>query len=167
MKNSLYLCSRKTFGAVMKAKMLLHKRTNATSGKKAHNENQFIKIGRVRLHSWMNEKLPAADIIISEREIVHIAHKHSHELSSLGMEAYNYVTMIINQSNEVRKDSRDALFFVVSGARKTDSDLEQCAVVELKIEWMGKKKVYVIKSARPMNWGRLRKIELVCVKPRS
>ncbi len=34
-------------------------------------------------------------------------------------------------------------------------------------EWMGKKKVYVIKSARPMNWGRLRKIELVCVKPRS
>lgn len=88
-------------------------------------------------------------------------------IASLGMEAFNYVTMIINQSNEVRKDDRNALFFVVSGARKTDSDLEQCAVVELKIEWMGKKKVYVIKSARPMNWGRLRKIELVCVKPRS
>ena len=35
------------------------------------------------------------------------------------------------------------------------------------MEWMGKKRVYVIKSARPMNWGRLRKIELVCVKPRS
>ena len=44
---------------------------------------------------------------------------------------------------------------------------KQCAVVELKIEWMGRKRVYVIKSARPMNWGRLRKIELVCVKPRS
>ena len=38
---------------------------NATSGKKAHNESHYIKIGRVRLHSWMNEKLPAADIIIS------------------------------------------------------------------------------------------------------
>jgi hypothetical protein len=37
----------------------------------------------------------------------------------------------------------------------------------IQLEWMGKKKVYVIKSARPMNWGRLRKIELVCVKPRS
>lgn len=152
---------------MIKANIQLHKRTNTTNGKKAHNESQFIKIGRVRLHSWINEKLPAADIIISEREIVHIANKHSHELASLGMEAFNYVTMIINQSNEVRKDDRDALFFVVSGARKTDSDLEQCAVVELKIEWMGKKKVYVIKSARPMNWGRLRKIELVCVKPRS
>ena len=151
----------------MKAKLMLQKRTNATSGKKAHNESQYIKIGRVRLHSWINEKLPAADIIISEREIVHIANKHSQELAALGMEAFNYVTMIINQSNEVRKDDRDAFFFIVSGARKTDSDLEQCAVVELKIEWMGKKKVYVIKSARPMNWGRLRKIELVCVKPRS
>ena len=157
----------KTYHKEMKAKLLLQKRTNAISGKKAHNESQFIKIGRVRLHSWINEKLPAADIIISEREIVHIANKHHQELALLGMEAFNYVTMIINQSNEVRKDDRDAFFFVVSGARKTDSDLEQCAVVELKIEWMGKKKVYVIKSARPMNWGRLRKIELVCVKPRS
>ena len=145
----------------------LPKRSNASSGKKAHNESQFIKIGRVRLHSWINDKLPAADILISEREIVHIANKHSHELASLGMEAFNYVTMIINQSNEIRKDDRDALFFIVSGQRKTDSDLEQCAVVELKIEWMGRKRVYVIKSARPMNWGRLRKIELVCVKPRS
>ena len=145
----------------------LPKRSNANSGKKAHNESQFIKIGRVRLHSWINDKLPAADILISEREIVHIANKHSRELASLGMEAFNYVTMIINQSNEIRKDDRDALFFIVSGQRKTDSDLEQCAVLELKIEWMGRKRVYVIKSARPMNWGRLRKIELVCVKPRS
>lgn len=151
----------------MKSSATLHKRNNATSGKKAHNESQYIKIGRVRLHSWINEKLPAADILISEREIVHIANKHKQELASLGMEAFNYVTMIINQSNEVRKDDRGALFFVVSGARTSDSDLEQCAVVELKIEWMGRKKVYVIKSARPMNWGRLRKIELVCVKPRS
>ena len=145
----------------------LPKRSNANSGKKAHNENRFIKIGRVRLHSWINEKLPAADILISEREIVHVATRHSQELASLGMEAFNYVTMIINQSDEVRKDNRDAFFFIVSGTRKTDSDLEQCAVVELKIEWMGRKRVYVIKSARPMNWGRLRKIELVCVKPRS
>jgi len=145
----------------------LARRSNASSGKKAHNENQFIKIGRVRLHSWMNEKLPAADILISEREIVHVANKHRQELASLGMEAFNYVTMIINQSDEIRKDNRDALFFIVSGARHSDSDLEQCAVVELKMEWMGKKRVYVIKSARPMTWGRLRKIELVCVKPRS
>lgn len=66
--------------------------------------------------SWINEKLPAADILISEREIVHIANKHSQELALLSMKAFNYVTMIINQSNEVRKDSRDALFFIVSGA---------------------------------------------------
>ena len=145
----------------------LAKRSNATSGKKAHNENQFIKIGRVRLHSWMNAKLPAADILISEREIVHVANKHRQELALLGMEAFNYVTMIINQSDEIRKDNRDALFFIVSGSRQSDSDSEQCAVAELKIEWMGRKRVYVIKSARPMNWGRLRKIELVCVKPRS
>ena len=118
----------------MKTSSKLPKRSNAASGQKAHNESQFIKIGRVRLHSWINEKLPAADILISEREIVHVAHRHSQELASLGMEAFNYVTMIINQSDEVRKDNRDALFFIVSGARQSDSDLEQCAVVELKME---------------------------------
>ena len=82
---------------LMKSSATLHKRNNAASGQKAHNESQYIKIGRVRLHSWINEKLPAADILISEREIVHIANKHKQELASLGMEAFNYVTMIINQ----------------------------------------------------------------------
>ena len=53
----------------MKTSSKLPKRSNAASGQKAHNESQFIKIGRVRLHSWINEKLPAADILISEREI--------------------------------------------------------------------------------------------------
>ena len=143
------------------------KRSNVSSGAKAHHDNQYIKVGRVRLNSWINSALPAADILISEREVVHIANRHRLELSKLGMEAFNYVTMIVNQYDEVRKDNRDALFFIVSGARQTDDDLEQCAVVELKLQWLNRKRVYVIKTARPMIWGRLRKIELVCVKPRS
>ena len=89
----------------MKANIQLHKRTNATSGKKAHNESQFIKIGRVRLHSWINEKLPAADIIISEREIVHIANKHSHELASLGMEARCAVGRLLIRSDKGAADT--------------------------------------------------------------
>lgn len=74
--------------------------------------------------------------------------------------------MIVHQVNEIRRDS-EAYLFIVAGERTSNKDTEQCAVVELKIEWMNRKKVYIIKSARPMTWGRLKKIELVCVKPRS
>lgn len=51
----------------------LSKHSNATNGKKAHYDNQYIKVGRVRMNSWMSSTIPVADIYISERELVHIA----------------------------------------------------------------------------------------------
>lgn len=142
------------------------KRSNAKSGQKAHNDNQYLKAGRLRMGSWITNKLPAADILISERELVHIRNRHPTELHNLGITAESYIEMIVHQVNEIRWDG-EAYLFIVAGERTSNKDTEQCAVVELKIEWLNRKKVYIIKSARPMQWGRLKKIELVCVKPRS
>lgn len=150
----------------MKTTFNIPKRNNANSGQKAHNDNRYYKAGRIRMGSWITQKLPAADILISERELVHITNRHSNELHDLGMTSKSYIEMIVHQVNEIRRDS-EAYLFIVAGERTSNKDTEQCAVVELKIEWMNRKKVYIIKSARPMTWGRLKKIELVCVKPRS
>lgn len=151
----------------MRTTIKLPKRTNATSGKKAHNDNQYIKVGRVRMNSWIHAFLPSADILISERELVHIFNNHQSELTALGLSAQAYVQMIINGFNEIRKDNRDGYLFIVKGIRGKDSNIDQCAVVEIKLEWLNRKQVYIIKTARPMSWGRLRKIEFVCDNPRS
>jgi hypothetical protein len=41
----------------MKTTNQLPKKNNATDGKKAHNDDNFFKIGRIRLNSWANKAL--------------------------------------------------------------------------------------------------------------
>ena len=55
---------------------ILPKRTNAYNGTKAHNDNEYIIVGRIAYNSWESEALPVADIIISERDYVHIYNSH-------------------------------------------------------------------------------------------
>lgn len=151
----------------MKTTTKLPKRNNAASGKKAHNDYIFIKVGRVRLNSWMSEKMPVADILVSEREIVHLDNRRKDELAKLGFTAFSYIETIAKHPTEIRKDGRGAYLFVLAGRRDQLKDLDYCAVIELEEKWMGEKRVYIVKTARPIYWGRLSKIELVCVNPRS
>ena len=146
----------------------LSKHSNATNGKKAHHDNQYIKVGRVRMNSWMSSAIPVADIYISERELVHIATKHGKELKQLGIDAFVYVNSIVENSNEIRKGhTQETFLFVVKTKPFTQETIMQCAVVELTMGLVNKKKVYKIKTAYPAIMGRLLKSELVCVKPRS
>ena len=142
-------------------------KNNLIDGKKAHHDNKFIKVGRIRMNSWANTKLPATDIFISEREIIHIANHHAKELSAIGIDALNYVITIVNQFNEIRKDDLGAYLFIVCHEYTTRNSVVSCAVVELTLGWLNKKQVYKIKTARPERYGRLSKYELICVKPRS
>ena len=148
--------------------VIANKRNNANNGRKAHNDNRYIKVGRVRMNSWMSSALPVADILISERELVHITTKHGKELQQLGIDAFVYVNSILENSNEIRKGhTQDTFLFVVKTLPFTQETIMQCAVVELVVGLVNKKKVYKIKTAYPAIMGRLSKSELVCVKPRS
>lgn len=146
----------------------LPNRNNATNGKKAHNDNRYIKVGRVRMNSWMSSVLPIADIVISERELVHISTKHGKELKQLGIDAILYVESIIQNSNEIRKGHTQGTFLFIVKPRSLSSEtVIPCAVVELSIGVEKKKRLYKIKTAYPAIMGRLVKNELLCVKPRS
>ena len=152
---------------IMKSFNRLPKRNNAYDGEKAHNDFTYYKVGRVEYNSWMNDGLPVGDILISDRELVHIDKNHKRELSALGFTAYSYVKTIINQCSEIRDDGRGAFLFIVASDRETGDDLEQCAVVELEEWWFEDKRVYIIKTVRPMHWDRLHNYELLCVNPRQ
>ena len=144
------------------------KRDNSQDGCKAHNDNRYIKVGRVRMNSWINKTLPAADIIISERQLVHISTSHSGELQKLGLTALNYVTSIINQCNHIRKDIKSGAYvFLIKTEPIEEKTILQCAVVELEIKLVNNERVYIIKTAHPENWKRLSILEFVCDNPRS
>lgn len=146
---------------------ILSKRTNAFDGAKAHNDFSYIKIGRVEYNSWMNVGVPVGDIIVSERELVHIYADHKRELDSLAIDAFTYVSAIINECVEIRSDNRGGYYFTCGSLREDGSKTADSAVVELEELWFEDKRVYVIKTARPMKWDRLIKYELLCVKPRA
>lgn len=144
------------------------KHSHTTNGRKAHNDNRYIRVGRVRMNSWIAKALPVADIFVSERELVHITSKHARELNALGFDALCYVGYILQNSNEVRRgNTRETYLFVVKPHGYTEKTVMQCAVVELTIGITNKKRLYRIKTAYPEIMGRLTKNELVCVKPRS
>ncbi len=139
------------------------KRDNSKDGRKAHNDNRYIKVGRVRMNSWINKVLPAADIIISERELVHIGNKHNKELVALGFDSMSYVQAIIQSCQEVYEDNKSHAYLFV--LRQTPiHPMAHCAIIEMELAWMEQKRVYKIKTARPEYWSRLSQNNLLCTK---
>ena len=150
----------------MKVTTKLPKRNNATNGRKAHNDNQYVKIGRVRMNSWINEKLPVADILIAERELVHISHKRASILNKLGLDSFAYVSTIVANCSEIYiDDETHAYLFVLKNAN--DNPTAHCAVVEIELAFLNQKRVYIIRTAHPESRKRLSQNTLLCAKAAS
>lgn len=142
------------------------KNSHTNNGKKAHNDNRYIRVGRVRMNSWIAKALPVADIFVSERELVHIASKHSKELNALGIDALCYVQTIIGGCQEVREDPKTNIYLFAL-RQKAQDPIVHCAVVEIEQAFLNKKKVYIIRTARPESWERLSCKKLLCSKSRK
>lgn len=125
----------------MKTTDKLPKRNNADSGKKAHNDNQYIKVGRIRMNSWATEVLSAYDIIIYESELIHIKNRHGKELQTIGMTAFDFVKFIISNYNEVRQGTKNTLLLCVHRPRTSNM-----AAIEVHQEMIEKHIVYKINS---------------------
>ena len=126
------------------------KRSNATSGTKAHNDNRYIKVGRVRMNSWASKYLAVRDIIIYETELVHINNKHGKELRTIGMTAYDFVKFIVDSYNEIYKGSGNSYLLVVRRLHISDM-----AAIELHKECLRNKEVYKISTATPIKEKQL------------
>lgn len=145
---------------------ILSKRTNAFDGEKAHNDNEYIVVGRVSYGSWMNNGLEAGDIIISERNLFHIQKGKAKELAALGTNAYQWVCDIIKDCCEIRIDECDGIFFIKDSVTFLNEPTGECAIAELHEAWFGEKRVYIITTARPEHWSRLLELDRLCVNPR-
>ncbi len=134
----------------MRTTKKLPKRNNATSGKKAHNDNNYYKVGRIKMNSWAAEVLPVLDIICYESELVHISKDHHKELAIIGMTAFDFVKYICSNFNELRKGTGNSVLLAVNRPR-----VSNVAAVEICKEEKNNKDVYKIKTATLMNTRQL------------
>lgn len=134
----------------------LPKKNNASDGKKAKHDSRCYKVGRIRFNSWATEILNAYDIVVYERELVHVEKNHKEELEQLGLNAFDFIKFVANNFNEIYEGRNDFKILVVK--RK---ELSKRAIIE--IEFTGKR--YKIKTASPINTERLKKLKLLSQRP--
>jgi hypothetical protein len=134
---------------------MVKKQIKQPEGKKAHFENKVYKVSRIRYNSWATVVLKSCDIVVFERELVHIQNHHGKELAELGMTALDFVRFVTGNFNVVYKGSGNSVLLVVK-----HSDLSKVAAIELII--LGKKQNYKINAAFPINIERLHQKELLC-----
>ena len=144
---------------VTKTTRKLPKKSNAKSGVKAHNDNIFHKVGRIRYNSWATAVLSAYDIVVYETELVHIQKEHGTELAILGFTAFDFVKFIVSNFNEVYEGNVGRKMLVVKRER-----VSNYAVVELSFD--EKKKFYKIKTALSVKTKRLISKKLLCANVR-
>jgi len=137
----------------------LPKKNNATDGQKAHNDVKFFKVGRIRYNSWATKALKAVDIVVSERELVHIQKKHNVELEQIGMTAFDFVKFIVDNFNEIYQGSGISILLVV----RRDYISNQAAI---EITMLNDKEKYQIKTAEPVKTRRLSSKKLLCANDR-
>ena len=145
----------------MKTTYKLPKRNNASDGKKAHNDNQPYKVGRIRMNNWASKILLATDIVIYDSELVHIYKRHGRELRNVGMNAYDFVKFIVENFNEIYSDEEHGYLLVVK--RNHTSNM---AAIALHLITSGTKTVYKINTATPVNTKQLRNKKLLCANDR-
>ena len=144
----------------------LPKHTNSFNGAKAHNDSEYVLVGRVEYGSWMIGALDVGDIIISERNLFHIERGKKKALTALGTNAYQWVCDIIKDCCEIRIDERGGIFFIKDSVTFVNEPTGECAIAELHEAWLGEKRVYIITTARPEHWEELLILERLCVNPR-
>jgi len=134
----------------------LPKKNNATDGQKAHNDTKFFKVGRIRYNSWATKVLKACDIVIYERELVHIDTKHHKELNEIGMRAFDFVKFVVSNFNTIFKGSDNSYLLAF-----VNDKTSKIAAIELTIT-EDTKEAYKIKTATPINTERLSNKKLLC-----
>ena len=130
------------------------RRDNSADGRKAHHDERCYKVGRIRHRSWATRAMPAGDIVVYERELVHINNQHGKELRKLGLTPLAYVQYVAASFNEVYQSTGNSLLLVVR-----DSHVSQMAALQVALE---KPRRHKIKTATPVKNEWLLNKKLLC-----
>lgn len=114
-----------------------------------------IKVGRLKMSIAKAIKTKCADIYISENYIRHISQTHKKELNSLGFGALEYVNLIANKYNQIRKGTGNSLLLVVY----TKDVIHHVAAISLNYD--SKKGIWEVKTAQPRRTKEIEKKKIL------
>lgn len=114
----------------------------------------YKKVGRITMTVARKAHIKAADIYVSENYLRHITNRHTSELAELGISAFDFVTLICNNFNQVRKGSGDSYLLVIY-----NPDLPLVAAISLNFSV--RKGFWEIKTAEPRRCSTVEKSALI------
>ena len=103
----------------------------------------YQKVGRINFTRAKAARISAADILINDNHITHIANDHKKELEALHISAIDYVTMIVQRYDEIRKNKGNSILLVKTNPNKANDTITIELVLNIKY------KFWEIRTAQP------------------
>ena len=162
----------------------LPQRATAYDGRKARNVFTYYRVGRIQYGSKLSEHIPIGDIIVSDRQIVHIRDqrkKYIHQLikkiypnvridnkSEIDM-TFEYIKQAVANYDGLLKDEETGVYLLLhrGGIKLLNDNHIHGAIFELCENVFGEDVVYTIKTVHPFDWDGLKKYKWLCDIPRS
>ena len=105
----------------------------------------FIKVGRISMTIAREAHIKAADIVTTENYLIHIGNKHKSQLQPLGLNAFDYIKIVLAQFTEIREAERNAVLMVKQNPGRSNDTV----VIELTLNY--KLHLWEVRTAQPRN----------------
>ena len=103
----------------------------------------FIKVGRISMTIAREAHIKAADIVTTENYLIHIGNKHKSQLQPLGLNAFDYIKIVLAQFTEIREAERNAVLMVKQNPGRSNDTV----VIELTLNY--KLHLWEVRTAQP------------------
>lgn len=103
----------------------------------------FIKVGRISMTIAREAHIKAADIVTTENYLIHIGNKHKSQLQPLGLNAFDYIKIVLAQFTEIREAERNAVLMIKQNPGQTNDTV----VIELTLN--SKLHLWEVRTAQP------------------
>lgn len=120
----------------------------------------YIKIGRINMTRAREAHIKSADIMINKNHIKHIEKKHKSELDALGLSAFDFVRIIVDQYTEIRIAPENALNLVLKSNQRL-------FVAVITLNFNDIKDFWEIKTALPMRSAVINSRKLIWKRERT
>ena len=87
--------------------------------------------------------IKAADIVVTENYLVHVENNHRSQLEPLGLNAFDYIKIVVAQFSEIREAERNAILLV----KQNQGRPKDTVVIELTLN--NKLHLWEVRTAEP------------------
>lgn len=103
----------------------------------------FIKVGRINMTIARQAHIKAADIVIDQNHLIHIEDKHKTQLQPLGLNAFDYIKIVLTDFTEIREAERNAVLMV----KQNQGRPKDTVIIELTLN--NKLHLWEVRTAEP------------------